>query len=216
MGHENERADLTKINFGIMPPKMIENTTIGYLKLTAFANPDFEETFQKIDEAMTTVKDATALIIDLRDNPGGSPHTVSRLASYFFDEKTLMTRIYQRSTDTTAEFYAEPDSVFRFGEAKPICILVGQSTMSAAEEFAYDLQARGRAVVIGQNTWGGAHPIDHFVIDDHFYLAIPNQKARNPITDTNWEGIGVIPDEDLPLSEDALTKAISILDKGAL
>lgn len=214
--HEKQRAELREINFGVEPAKIIDGTNIGYLKLTAFVGPDFEETYQKIDEAMTRVKDATALIIDLRDNRGGSPHTVSRLASYLFDEKTVMNRVYQRSTDTTAEFCADPDQVFRFGQAKPVCILVGSGTMSAAEEFAYDLQARKRATVIGQKTWGGAHPIDTFVIDDHFYLVIPDREAKNPITDTNWETDGVVPDKVLPESEDACTKAVSLLSDHAV
>jgi C-terminal processing protease CtpA/Prc len=213
---EEDRAELKKSGFGIPEHRILDKTTIGYLKVTGFVRPDIEETFQKIDEAMTTVKDATALVVDLRDSSGGSPYTVSRLASYLFDEKTLMTRVYERSTDETTDFYAEPDKVFRFGEAKPVYILVDSKTMSASEEFAYDLQARGRGVVIGQKTWGGAHPTDHFVIDDHFYLAIPNRRAENPITGKNWETDGVIPDHKMAPTEDALTKAISLLDGGVL
>ena len=213
---EEERSLMREINFGVASANILENTNIGYLKITAFTRPDFEETFQKIDEAMTKVKDATALVVDLRENNGGCPDTVARLASYFFDEKTILNRIYQRSTDTTTEFYAEPDQVFRFGEAKPVYILVGSKTCSAGEEFAYDLQARKRAVVIGQTTWGGAHPTRNFVIDDHFFLRIPNKKAKNPITDKNWETDGVIPDHKMAPTEDALTKAISLLDGGVL
>lgn len=208
---EQEKEAMREINFGVHSARMLQDT-IGYLKITQFARPDFEETFQKIDQAMTSVKDAKALIIDLTGNQGGCPDTVARLASYFYDNKTLVNRLYQRTTNTVTEFYAEPDKVsFRFGQAKPICILVDDQTFSAAEEFAYDLQSNGRGIVVGQTTQGGAHPIRNFVIDDHFYVSIPNQKAINPITNTNWEGIGVIPDKVLPQSEDPLKTAISIL-----
>jgi tetratricopeptide (TPR) repeat protein len=90
--------------------------------------------------------------------------------------------------------------------------LVGKNTFSAAEIFAYDLQARKRAVLIGEPTKGGAHSIDLFKIDDQFEINISTSRAVNPVTGTNWEGTGVMP--DIPVApEKALATAIELAEK---
>jgi hypothetical protein len=68
--------------------------------------------------------------------------------------------------------------------------------------------------VIGQRTAGGAHPCRHFVVDDHIYASIPCQKAINPHTNKNWEGIGVLPDHSLEEEMDALIFARTLIEKG--
>jgi C-terminal processing protease CtpA/Prc len=80
----------------------------------------------------------------------------------------------------------------------PVYLLTSSHTFSAAEEFAYDLQALRRATVVGEVTGGGAHPTQMRRIDDHFLIGMPYAKAINPITHTNWEGSGVRPDVAVP------------------
>ncbi len=89
---------------------------------------------------------------------------------------------------------------------KPIYILTSSSTFSGAEEIAYDLQVLKRATIIGQVTGGGANPGGVMRINDHFSAFIPFGRAVNPVTKTNWEGIGVKPDT-LISSKLALGKA---------
>lgn len=82
----------------------------------------------------------------------------------------------------------------KFGQSKPVYVLMSKSTFSAAEEFCYNLQSLRRATLVGEVTGGGTH---HNVIkrlDAHFSASIPIARAINPITKTNWEGTGVIPD----------------------
>ncbi len=164
---------------------------IGYLEIKSFPHPVDEE---EIARAMAPLLNTQALIIDLRQNFGGSPLTVSKVASHLFEEKTLLTRVYQRSTNQTEEFYTQPKEA---AYEKPIYVLIGKETMSGGEELAYDLQATKRATLIGQNTWGGAHPYKNYVVHDHLFISIPNQRAINPYTGTNWEGpLGVRPDQE--------------------
>ena len=73
-------------------------------------------------------------------------------------------------------------------------ILTGHDTFSAAEAFAYSLKHLGRAKIIGIKTQGGAHMVDRFAIDEEYWAMISIAAAVNPITGTNWEGVGVIPD----------------------
>ncbi len=77
----------------------------------------------------------------------------------------------------------------------------------AAEAFAYDLQAMGRAVVIGEQTGGGAHPFALRPAGHGFVLSLPEGRSINPVTKGDWEGVGVTPDIRVP-AEAALERAI--------
>lgn len=73
-------------------------------------------------------------------------------------------------------------------------ILTSRDTFSAAEDFAYAMQTRKRATVVGEPTRGGAHPTAPFRLNTHFVLVLPVAEAISPLTHTNWEGTGVRPD----------------------
>ena len=73
-------------------------------------------------------------------------------------------------------------------------MLTGESTFSAAEELSYDLQQLGRAVLVGERTRGGAHPCEGWTVHPQLEATIPMGRAVNPVSGTNWEGVGVQPD----------------------
>ncbi|MES2122884.1 MAG: S41 family peptidase [Chlamydiota bacterium] len=206
---EGERPDFsTKVQSHILPC-----TEIGYFKIDMFDDAEFSETRTIIDEAMKKIVDAKALIIDLRENSGGDASTVAIVASYLFDEKQLINRLYQRCSDETTCFFAEPEKLEQvFGGKKPIYVLISQKTFSGGEELAYNLKVSERAELIGQTTWGGAHPVRSFVIDDHICATIPFAKAINPHTGTNWEGVGVTPDYRISQEEDGVAFALNLLN----
>ena len=72
-------------------------------------------------------------------------------------------------------------------------ILTSRRTFSAAEEFTYNLKNLKRATIVGETTGGGAHPGGFRIITDNFLVWLPNGRAVNPITNTNWEGNGIEP-----------------------
>jgi C-terminal processing protease CtpA/Prc len=74
------------------------------------------------------------------------------------------------------------------------------------------MQALKRATVIGERTWGGAHPVALYRLGDHFFAAIPHSRTISPITHTNWEGAGVTPDIETP-PDNALAVAKDMLQK---
>lgn len=100
----------------------------------------------------------------------------------------------------------------RFGDTKPLFILTSKRTFSAAERVAYDLQALKRAVIVGEVTGGGANPFEYRRLSDHFALDLPESKSINPITGTNWEGVGVKPDIQVP-ADQALDKALELAEQ---
>ena len=76
----------------------------------------------------------------------------------------------------------------------PLYVLTSGRTFSAAEEFSYDLKCLKRATLVGERTGGGAHPGDVHEIEGLLGVFIPDGRAINPVTGTNWEGVGVEPD----------------------
>src|SRR5690606_34087222 len=77
---------------------------------------------------------------------------------------------------------------------KPLYILTSRRTFSGAEEFAYDLKNLKRATIVGDTTGGGANPGGTRMVAPRFEMFIPVGRVTSPVTGTNWEGVGVIPD----------------------
>ena len=65
----------------------------------------------------------------------------------------------------------------------------------------YNLQCLRRAKFVGETTGGAANPAYSHDTDDWFHFAVPFGRPINPITKTNWEGGGVVPDIPIPTSE---------------
>ena len=169
------------------------NPGIGYLEISSF--PDAFLMAEKYAAAMDELADTAGLIVDLRHNGGGDPQAVVLLISYFVDQRTRLNDIWDRETGNTVQHWTDDKlDGKRYGGKKPVLILVGPRTASAGEDFAYTMQALKRATVVGEPTWGGAHPAAPYRIGEHFFAVIPGQRSISPITGTNWEGVGVTPD----------------------
>ncbi|WP_309117170.1 S41 family peptidase [Saccharothrix sp.] len=157
--------------------------------------------------AFTLVARAEALIIDLRRNRGGDPHTVALVCSYLLAEPTHLNTMYQRDDESSHQFWSLPVVPGpRFDPSKPVYVLTSGTTFSAAEELSYDLQQLKRATIVGETTGGGAHPRRGFTVHPHLEATIPTARAINPVSGTNWELIGVRPDIAVPADE-ALDRA---------
>ena len=150
---------------------------------------------ESLSAALTLVSPAQALIVDLRGNRGGDPDTVAFVCSYLLDKRTHLNTMYWRDGERLEQSWSLPYVPGAcFGGSKPLYVLTSNTTFSAAEELAYDLQQLGRAVVVGESTRGGAHPRQGWTLHPHLEASIPTGRAINPISGTNWEGIGVQPD----------------------
>jgi len=166
---------------------------IAYIKLGGFLRP--YASAGRFAAVMDAVADSKALIIDLRNNGGGSRDGVALLASYFFDQPTHLSDVVARRTGERLQMWTRKDvQGSHYGSRRPVFILTSHATFSAGEDFAYAMQTRKRATIIGEVTRGGAHPIAPFRLSPHFIAAIPVAESISPITHTNWEGVGVQPD----------------------
>ena len=205
------RAQMDELNCGFVKVEQLDGN-VGYVKFNGFADVDF--CGPTASAAMSFIAASRALIVDLRDNGGGSPTMVAYVSSYLFSTRTHLNDLWNRRSGKTEEFWTRDDIPGgRFGGEKPVYVLTSARTFSGAEEFAYNLKSLKRATIIGETTGGGAHPVSGHPIDEHFMIGVPSARAVNPITHTNWEGVGVEPDVKVPAA-DALTTALKLARDG--
>ncbi|MGH8319383.1 MAG: S41 family peptidase [Steroidobacteraceae bacterium] len=167
---------------------------IGYVKFNAFQSPGI--CAGTIEAAMAFVAHTRALIFDLRDNRGGQAETVAFIESYLFDRPTRLNDL--RNRHTTTQFWTLPLLPGKRLSTQPVFVLTSHRTFSGAEAFSYDLKNLKRATIVGETTGGGAHTVGGHIVADYFLVWVPVDEAINPITHTNWEGTGVLPDVKVP------------------
>ncbi|GGA72682.1 interphotoreceptor retinoid-binding protein [Edaphobacter acidisoli] len=152
-----------------------------------------------------------AVILDFRQNHGGMVDGPLLLESYFFKEMTHISDSYNRAENSTQQFWTMPVVPGPSLADKDLYILTSHDTFSAPEAFAYDMQALGRAKVVGEVTGGGAHGTKPYRLSAHFIASIPFNRGTSPVTHTDYEGVGVKPDVQVPASEALLTAHILAL-----
>jgi C-terminal processing protease CtpA/Prc len=157
--------------------------------------------------AMALLVNSYALIIDLRHNGGVDRRMVSDLCTYLFPAgaKIHLSDFVGRDDPTPRSSYTLP-SVPGKTFAGDVYILTSHFTFSGGEEMSYDLQALKRATIVGETTGGGANPGGPVPLPGNFSIFVPIGRPINPITKTNWEGVGVQPDVVVP-ADKALEKA---------
>jgi tetratricopeptide (TPR) repeat protein len=185
---------------------------IGYMDYRRFYT--HEEAKEMLLDALRFLSTSNAIIIDLRENQGGSGNLIPMLCSYFLPHPTQLTGTYYRYEDLTEECWTQEQIEGKRLLDVPLFILIGKNTFSAAEYLAYDLKVQKRAVLVGEATKGGAHSVDLFPVGDRFEIYIPTARAVNPVTGTNWEGNGVSPDVSVS-SVTALDTAVALAIKAA-
>jgi hypothetical protein len=200
------RDEALRVNCAFEQVKILPHN-VGYLKLNAF--PDTSVCQATATAAMAKLNDADALIFDLRDNGGGFPSMVSLIAAYLFDHPEYM---YCPLESTTAESWTHSPVPGNKLANKPVYILTSSRTISAAEEFTYDLKMLKRATLVGETTAGANHAANLHAIGDNFYVATVEVRAINPYSKSNWNDTGVKPDVKVR-SPDALTAALRLVDK---
>ncbi|MGD1948404.1 MAG: S41 family peptidase [Leptolyngbyaceae cyanobacterium] len=170
---------------------------LGFLQLYGYEPPEFAG--ETLAAAMTLLAHTEGLIIDLRYNRGGSPGMVALLCSYLLppypavhlSDVKLPTRTQQ---NWTSAYVGGPRYLDR-----PVYLLTGPETATAAEEFAYTLKQLKRATLIGETTAGKANLGAGQRLHDHFWMFLPTGQVLSPITGKNWEGSGVLPDFKVPV-----------------
>lgn len=197
-----------KENYGFKKLEILDGN-IGLLELSRFYK--YSDIKDMATNAIRFLSNTDAIIIDIRENGGGSG---DYLSSYFLEYPTQLSSNYSREEDYLTEYWTIEDIGMEPMTEIPIFILTSDRTFSAAECFAYDMKVRGRAIIVGDSTKGGAHSVDLYNLFEQFEIYIPTMRAINPVTGSNWEGVGVIPDLTVN-AESALDSAIVLATEAA-
>jgi tetratricopeptide (TPR) repeat protein len=206
-----QRREMRAENYGFERVERLEGN-VAYLKFDYFGPTDLVR--ETAAAAMRMMAGADALIFDLRENGGGSPETVRFICSYLFGERTHLNSLYWREGDRTEEFWTLEDVPGERMPDVPVFVLTSQRTFSGAEEFAYNLRTRERATLVGETTGGGANPGGGYPLPGGLMVFVPEGRAINPVTGTNWEGTGVAPHVEAVAAE-ALEVALPLAREAA-
>ncbi|RAV28458.1 S41 family peptidase [Sinomicrobium soli] len=186
----NERV--RKFNYGFEEVKIMKGN-VGYVKLTGFAPTLYGG--KTASSAMQFVSNSDALIFDLRTNFGGDDTMIQLLLSYLFSEDPVhLNSFYHRKDDKTTQSWTLPFVPGKRMPNIPVYVLISNKTISAGEEFAYDVKHLKRGTIIGEQSAGAANFGEEFIAKGNFIVWVPTGRAINPMTKTNWEGKGVEPD----------------------
>ncbi len=209
--NEAELAQLRRENFGFQRVERLDGN-VGYLDLRQFVDAGLAGATAVA--AMNFLGNCDAMIIDLRQNGGGEPSMIQLLTSYFFDEPKHINSFYIRSRDAIDQFWTQAYVPGKKMPDVPLYVLTSGYTFSGAEEFTYNLKNMKRATIIGETTGGGAHPVaEYYYPTLAIEMRVPYGRAINPITGTNWEGVGVAPDIAVPQDKALPTAHMEALKK---
>jgi len=197
--HAALREQIRLENHGVRRVELLTDN-IGLIELTIIPEPSSGG--PSLAAAMRLVENTHALIFDLRPTRGGSPDGVVFLASYLFpDGEVHLSDFVQGPSGPTRQYWT---SAYLPGPRyldRPVYVLTSATTFSGGEALAYDLQATGRAVVVGEASRGGAHPSVMVPLTEQIELRLPVARTINAVTNSNWEGEGVQPDIEAPAAE---------------
>ncbi len=190
---ERRRRRYRELNYGFKKVEIFPGG-IGYLRFDQFAHGD--DAFAAAAAAVNFLANSNAVILDLRNNGGGSASMIRFICGYLFEENTHLINWDIRAEKKTVQSYSADYVPGRRLTEQPLYILTSGNTFSAAEEFTFDLKNLGRATIVGDTTGGGGHTVASYIFDfDGFRVGIrlPYGRAYNPENNEGWEGVGVIP-----------------------
>ena len=179
---------------------------VGYIRLIGFAGHVVQETKDAL--ANLTEQGAEKLVLDLRDNPGGSLDDVLDVADLFLERGQLIVSIRSRIEETET-YYAKTDAVWN----GPVVVLINENSASASELLSGAMQDHARATVVGTQSFGKG------IVQTYFQL--PANKGWVKLTtdayytpnDICIHGVGITPDVVVGLPEEYRGAALESLTR---
>lgn len=175
------------------------NNHIGYISIDSFGQntvKEFENYVRTMDEQ------ADAWIIDLRDNTGGYFHTARYLAGYFIGDKTALL-MEERGKAREYKAFKSP-----FIIEEPVIVLVNGNSASSSEILAAALHDHGKALLIGEKTFGKGTVQSVFELTNGDFIKVTVARFYSPLNN-QINGVGIIP--DIEVKEMDARKAAELL-----
>lgn len=174
---------------------------IGYISLSSFSQDSPQEFAAKFNELGNAGMDS--VIIDLRDNPGGSLGAIISIADMLMDDGIIT---YTIDRDNNRDDYKASGK----GVTLPIVVLVNEYSASASEMLAGALRDNGHATVIGTTTYGKGLVQGVYELDDGSGIRITIAKYYTP-SGVCIQDIGVVPDIEIQPLEDYKYSPVSAI-----
>jgi carboxyl-terminal processing protease len=159
---------------------------VGYIRLSQFSANASQEVGQAIKKLQT--QGAKAYILDLRNNPGGLLQAGIDIARLWLPEGTIVYTVNRQGIQDS--FTAEGEALTN----APLVVLVNQGTASASEILAGALQDNGRAILVGEKTFGKGLIQSLFELSDGAGLAVTVAKYETP-NHKDIHKLGIVPDQ---------------------
>ena len=188
---EVDRAD---VNIDTIDDDIVEidGKKIGYIHIMAFDDVtwnDFSESFNRLKS-----QDIDGLILDVRNNPGGALDVVINIADNFLDEGTIVTTKEKDGSETVEKSNGDFDDI-------PLTIIQNENSASASEILAGALKDRGRAKVVGSQSFGKGVVQKIFNLQNGAGAKITISEYFTP-NGTQINKVGVTPDIEVDAEED--------------
>lgn len=174
---------------------------VAHVKLRTFGT---DETADRFDQALPELRRAAAWILDLRDNGGGSSSVGWRILGHLTDRpfptSSWRTRQYRpafRAWGFAEGRYEEQDNVWESVDpepySKPVAVLTGPRTFSAAEDFAVSFDVMDRGLLVGEATGGSTGQPLFFTLPGGGSARVCTKRDTYP-DGRDWVGRGIQPD----------------------
>lgn len=172
---------------------------IGLVTIANFDSRCAQETIAVIEDLRR--QGATALIFDVRNNPGGYKSELVKLLDYLLPEGPLFRSQDYRGVETVDESDASCLDM-------PMAVLVNLHSYSASEFFAAALSEYEAATVIGEKTYGKGYFQNTFELEDGSAVTLSIGKYCTP-KGVTLAGVGLTPDVEIPVDEETAVKIAS-------
>lgn len=207
---------------------------VAYIAFEAFFGTP--TTMAALEQFIADHAGATTLIIDIRAHRGGGLAEMDLLLPHVFAEPTTLVTMETRASVAARrgggpvagrlrrvegpedvvrdEHYVEPQRDGAFHQAQ-VYLLTSKRSASAAEHLALALKRTGRAVLVGETTYGAGNFGEMVPLDLSFTYAafVPSGRTFDATTGIGWEGTGIAPDVPVP-AEEALAEALRLASPG--
>jgi retinol-binding protein 3 len=192
----DQLAQLREANYNFRKLEIMSGN-VGYLDLRTFVDLNLSK--ETAIAAMNFLANADAVVIDLRNNPGGFINLEIFLISYFygFDPVELLSR-YHREGNVTMRDWTLREVPGKRLQHTDLYVLTSRATGSAGEGFSFILQQRRRAKIIGEKTSGAGYGNKETPIGNGFVFYISTFRQFDPRTGRGWQEVGVEPDIAVP------------------
>ena len=191
---DGQRFDVTitrrVIEVDVVVYEMLESGE-GYIKINNFDTHCARDTIAAIEDLCN--RGATALIFDLRYNPGGMKNELVEVLDYLLPEGPLFRSVNYKGEEEVD--YSDEDCL-----DIPMAVIINGDSYSAAEFFAAALQEYEAAVIVGTQTCGKANYQQTFRLSDGSAIAISTGHYQTP-NGVTLDGIGVTPDVIVEVDE---------------